>query len=39
MDPVGHQERAVAPGAQEVAIPVEDDDGRIFALKTIDPIV
>ena len=38
-DPVGHQERAIPPGAQEVAMAVKDDDGRIFALEAVDPIV
>src|SRR5437016_4849723 len=39
MDPVGREERPVAPGAEEGALPVEDDDGRIFALEGIDPVV
>src|SRR5712691_12058261 len=39
MDAVGEEERPVAPGAEEVAIAVEDDDRRVFALKGVDPIL
>jgi hypothetical protein len=38
-DPVGKQKCAIAPAAQIVAVPIEDDNRRVFALKGIDPIL
>ena len=36
---MGKVERSVAPGAEEVAVPVEDDDGWVFALEAIDLVL
>src|SRR5262245_41977823 len=39
MDAVGEEERPIAPGAEEVAIAIEDDDWRVVTLEGIDPVL
>ena len=39
VEAVGEQEGAVTPGVLEVAVAVEDEDGRLLALEGIDEVL